>query len=407
MRPCACMRLCGRPHESTASWHSSPSTAIAPPARHALSVLSSRAAAMPLNFTAAPSSRISRGRVSKPGGRGSSLPKSLLRSSSSASPQPARLRSTESVLQDLGYLGSSLAILSSTPAESRPKDVPSAISWAKVRLFAPLPDRGIHPDKLHQLALFRTRAPPFIPLPLVHALISSPTAVTREVHSLAISGVVRQLAVGRHAGIVPTDALYTSISTAQGLPAALADKFTALLRANPTVPTLPARLFAEDELRALVAAGFLTMAAMLAQRSSVDETQRSSTLTSLAAIAASGTVDAVGGRGIVTSLGYSQPGVTAAHDAEYTVAMPSLGPLLGAMRGARDCVNGMLRKQRSGVLVKTLHERWDGGAVKGKSRMWRDHKGLSLEAVLGELLGRGDVEAFKTPMGPGVRLRGA
>jgi len=206
---------------------------------------------------------------------------------------------------------------------------------------------------------------------------------------------------------VPTEYLYALIQDCELAPE-LKEKFINTLTANPTAAELPGHLFDNTEVRALIDAGFLTLPSSFHCETAMEEVGKS-TLTSMCSVAASGTAAAVGGRGVVTKMGYSSrvPAAVVAEADEYVISLPTLGPLLVILGAARRGFLEMLRRGRKGgETEKVLRERWDGGTTAGRCRKWKELKGINWEGVVGECLGRGECELFEVVgMGLGVRMR--
>ncbi|KAF8538566.1 serine-threonine protein kinase 19, partial [Trichophaea hybrida] len=287
-----------------------------------------------------------------------------------------------------------------------------AISHIRTHLFSPLPEnfKGLSPTKVSEILQFRARIPPYVPIPLINALLAAPTSTAKEIAELCASGELRKLHVSSRerkdeGGVVPTEYLYRLVRESE-LNQELKEKFINTLKANATSAELPGHLFEKAEVRELMDAGFLTLPSSFRYDSAMEEVGKS-TLTSMCSVAVSGTAAAVGGRGVVTKIGYSSrmPAAVVVEPAEYAVSLPTLGPLLAVLRSARRVFLEMLRKGRNGgETEKVLRERWDGGATAGRCRKWRELKGLHWEGVVGECLGRGECELFEVVgIGLGVR----
>jgi hypothetical protein len=296
--------------------------------------------------------------------------------------------------------------------------VQTAITHIQQHLFSPLPEnfKGLTRAKVAEILTFRSRIPPYVPIPLIHALLNKPTATTRCISELCSRGELRKILLpnrergGDDGGVAPTTYLYGLIEESE-LGEVTKQKFVELLRKNPEVGSFPEYLFAKEEVRELLDAGFLVLGNALQREAAmgVEQNGGKGTITSLAAISASGTEAAVGGKGAVTTHGVGAPGaVRVEGGGEYVVSLPTLGPLLSVLSAARGHFLGMLRKEKGkgGVTEKTLRERWDGGSVAGKGKKWKELKGLDWESVVGECLGRGECEVFDVGgMGYGLRLR--
>lgn len=155
---------------------------------------------MPLNFTAAHSSRIQKSTGRTPG--------SLRRSTSSpfaahprtkAAPKIARkVQKAESAddehqsddrLDDLG-------LVLSLSNEFQIRDVSQAIVHARNGMFCDIPERaGMNSTRIAEVLNFRKALPPVVSVAHVHALMGSSTATEREIADLVNKGVIRRLIV--------------------------------------------------------------------------------------------------------------------------------------------------------------------------------------------------------------------
>lgn len=304
-----------------------------------------------------------------------------------------------------------------SPAE-RPKTVIQAVCYVQKHLFCPLPEnfKGLSASKVAEILQFRERIPPYVPRSLINTLLGCNTTTAKEIARLSSTGVIRQLQVSSRerrddGGIVPTDYLYTLVRNSE-LNTELQEKFVQILQANPTAPELPGYLFEKEEVRSLMDAGFLTMPSSFVKTtdSQIEGGGKDSLMKSSCA-AASGTAEAVGGKGIVTNMGYSSGlqktvlGVLR-YERDYVISVPTLGPLLAVLNAGREYLMDMIKKEkkRGGETEKVLRERWDGGASIWKCRKWKELKGLNWEGAAGDCLGRGECEVIQA-VGVGLALR--
>ncbi|KAA8895763.1 serine-threonine protein kinase 19-domain-containing protein [Sphaerosporella brunnea] len=318
-------------------------------------------------------------------------------------PSPPTRRSTPSVrqrkLQDTGaHIPACVLLLQHH--SPRPTTVQAAITHVQKNLFSPFPEnfKGLSSAQVAETAAFRDRIPPYVPVALLNALLNAPTATAREIARLCEAGELRRVLLpnrerGDDGGVVPTEYLYTLIRESS-VTEKVKEKLVEVLKKNPTAAELPGCFFSKEEVRTLLDAGFLTLPTQsTASPLGLQEAGKKSTLTSMSAVAASGSAAAVGGKGIVTQMGYgtliTEKSPAAAEEAgEYVVSLPNLGPLLALLGSAR--------------------ERWEGqgGVSVGRIKRWKEFRGLGWEAVVGESLGRGDCEVFEVAgSGLGVRLR--
>lgn len=159
---------------------------------------------MPLNFSAAHSSRITK----KPRDaravlkRSSSAPfaqfkrtKPVQRSQSQAKASDKEEDFFEDRLDDRGLVHS----LATDPSL---RDVPQNIRYIRSYMFDPIPERGgMNSTRIAEVLNFRKSLPPMVTVSHVHALIRSPTEVEREVAELTKAGVLRKTVIpGRGVG---------------------------------------------------------------------------------------------------------------------------------------------------------------------------------------------------------------
>lgn len=158
---------------------------------------------MPLNFSAAHSSRITK----KTKGiravlkRSSSAPFAQFKRTKSVQRSQSQAKASdeedffEDRLDDRGLVHS----LATDPSL---RDVPQNIRYIRSYMFDPLPERGgMNSTRIAEVLNFRRSLPPMVTVSHVHALIRSPTEVEREVAELTKAGVLRKTIVpGRGAG---------------------------------------------------------------------------------------------------------------------------------------------------------------------------------------------------------------
>lgn len=158
---------------------------------------------MPLNYSAAHSSRITKAKTKNPLLRRSvsspfaDLPrrKPLQRSKS----KPEALEDDDDLFQDkLDDAG----LVISLATEFSLRDVPQAIQYVRDHMFDELPERGgMNSTRIAEVLNFRKSLPPIVTIAHVHAMVGSPTAVEKEIAELTKAGVVRKLVVpGRGVG---------------------------------------------------------------------------------------------------------------------------------------------------------------------------------------------------------------
>lgn len=159
---------------------------------------------MPLNFSAAHSSRISK----KQGKKNPLLKRTSSSSLSSLSPrkpsqrpQPKQGKQDEEEdffedhLDDRGLVTSLVTDLSL-------QDVSQYIRYIHSHMFDPMPEKGgMNSTRIAEVLNFRKSLPPTVTLAHVHALTNSPTSTEREIAELAKAGIIRKTIVpGRGTG---------------------------------------------------------------------------------------------------------------------------------------------------------------------------------------------------------------
>jgi SulP family sulfate permease len=157
-------------------------------------------------------------------------------------------------------------------------------------------------------------------------------------------------------------------------------------------------------------------------------------MTSIASIskAASGSLAAVGGEGVINSGGGGPAGLqdNTSHNPSaknsftgqnFQLSLPNTGSFLRLVSSARSHLLQLLsRSKYNEAPVDLLRERWNGGVVTGhrtarskepfgdllpgKTKKWKEFYGLNFDWALAECVGAGLVEVFETgSVGRGVR----
>lgn len=158
---------------------------------------------MPLNYSAAYSSRITKARTKNP----------LLRRSASSPfaglPRCKPLQRSESkpeaIHDENDLFGDRLddaGLVVSLATDLSLRDVARAIQYVHSHMFDDLPERGgMNSTRIAEVLNFRKSLPPIVTIAHVHAMIGSPTAVEKEIAELTKAGVIRKLVVpGRGVG---------------------------------------------------------------------------------------------------------------------------------------------------------------------------------------------------------------
>lgn len=158
---------------------------------------------MPLNYSAAYSSRITKAKAKNP----------LLRRSASspfaALPRRKTLQRSkskpEAIDDEDDLFGDRLddaGLVVSLATDLSLRDVAQAIQYVHTHMFDELPERGgMNSTRVAEVLNFRKSLPPIVTVAHVHAMIGSPTAVEKEIAELTKAGVIRKLVVpGRGVG---------------------------------------------------------------------------------------------------------------------------------------------------------------------------------------------------------------
>ena len=154
---------------------------------------------MPLNYTAAHSSRIS-----KPSARrSSSSPFSLHQrrkpvqraTSKSTAPDEEAEDFFDERLEDQGLVNTLATDLSL-------RDVAQTVKYVRGHMFDELPDGGgFNSVRISEVLNFRKSLPPTVTVAHVHAFLRSPTSIEKEMIQLAKAGIIRKILVpGRGTG---------------------------------------------------------------------------------------------------------------------------------------------------------------------------------------------------------------
>ncbi|KAI3329812.1 serine-threonine protein kinase 19-domain-containing protein [Ustulina deusta] len=329
------------------------------------------------------------------------------------------------------------------------RDTPQAIRYIQTRMFAPVPDTaaGMTSTRISEVLNYRRSLPPLISIAHVQALLSSPSAVEREVAELARRGFLRRIVVPRRGPvgefIVLASDYETSLRETTGLGENARENLLKYLASNPDSQVLGRGALNPSDIKELMGAGFLTAhhSGGVVSYQTMSGTMRSYarpedkiTLTSLEIVSrqAAGSLGTVGGQGALHNAGGSGGGSlsvmapTSSPATEYRLAAPGAGAFLKLVSTALDHLVSLLGKSKFREAPESvLRERWDGGIAKieearhaaakkargefagvlpGQTRKWRQFYGLTFDWVLQEAVGAGLVEVFETrSVGRGVR----
>lgn len=395
------------------------------------------------------------GRVKKPGnqargltGSPSSSPRKAGSGGSSSSGSGVKKKTSGKKKQDIDedFFADRLddyGLVKALAADLSLRDVPQAMRYARERMFSPLPQAGgtgMSPARVAEVLNYRRRLPPVVTMAHLHALLASPTAVEREADELVRAGVVRRVVVLRRGGIgellIRSEDLEGLVRAGAAVDEQAREAFLAFLSENPAAQRLPRASLPAAHADQLVRAGFLTAYAthdVGTSTSIFSRPEDRTTLTSLEIVsrAASGSVGAVGGEGVVHAAG-GTGGRSAGADntggtlGDLTLAVPGNGAFLKLVAAALEHLTSILARAPHKEAPETLlREKWDGGVaheedaqhqarrargefvgiLPGRTKKWKDFQGLSFDWLLQEAVGTGKVEVFDTrSVGRGIRL---
>ncbi|KAI1374147.1 serine-threonine protein kinase 19-domain-containing protein [Hypoxylon crocopeplum] len=325
------------------------------------------------------------------------------------------------------------------------RDTSQAILYIRGHMFSPMPEQaaGMNSTRIAEVLNYRKRLPPIVTISHIQALLSSPSAVEREIAELSRAGFVRKVVVARRGDIGETVVLATDfeqmIKDSAGLDKESKDSLTTFLKENSGTQTVKPNALRASHTEQLIRAGFLTShhtgvtyhGSMSNMMNLYSRPEDKITLTSLETVSRqpTGSVGAVGGEGALHKAGASGSGSLGTSRleigaTELKLAVPGNGTFLKLLSSALDHLVSLLGKSRFREAPETvLRDRWDGGIVKeeahfaakrsrgefagilpGQTRKWRQFYGLSFDWVLQEAVGSGLVEVFETrSVGRGIR----
>ncbi|KAI1341494.1 serine-threonine protein kinase 19-domain-containing protein [Xylariaceae sp. FL0016] len=327
------------------------------------------------------------------------------------------------------------------------RDTAQALRYIRSRMFCPIPEKaaGMNSVRIAELLNYRKNLPPIVTVSHIQTLLTSPSAVEREVAELARSGFLRRIVVAKRGDIGDTVMLasdYEDMVTGSAiLDGETKAAFLGHLKETPGAQSVSRTALREKTIAQLVRAGFLTAhhtglvhhGTMSHKMNTYLRPEDKGTLTSLETVsqAAAGSLGAVGGSGALLEAGGSggRTGTTAyvdTGDTELKLAVPGNGSSLKLLSAALDHLVGLLQKSPTREAAEhALRDRWDGGIAReevrryaakrgrgefasvlpGQTRKWRQFYGLDFSWVLQEAVGSGLVEVFETrSVGRGVRL---
>ncbi|RVD88254.1 uncharacterized protein DFL_002445 [Arthrobotrys flagrans] len=372
------------------------------------------------------------------------------KSSSTSSTPPV---SSISSGNDNDYNGDSLSLYSpSWPATTRSDPLPTTVlegmKYILSHQFTPLPPTltglGLSRDLLAEILNYRKSFPLVVPLPHLHSVLLSPTETEREITSLVADGTLRRVTVKTGNvttldGVISTDEFLKSVASSSALDAEMKNAFLSLFVNDPSLTTITSdptasNTLPKETIMALLSAGFLTINSIgvftspavnittltstsaMTYITPLPEKDHShiSTLSSLSSISSSN-------RSASKSSSSSKSSRSKDTHIEYTITPPSLGLLTNLYSATKSHLLDILRHcPPRQATIEFVREKWDGGVSKnkgsvrkkkggevkfeGRTRKWREHKGVTVEWVLGGLLGGGVVEGFGKGWERGVKV---
>ncbi|RYP17243.1 hypothetical protein DL765_004628 [Monosporascus sp. GIB2] len=332
------------------------------------------------------------------------------------------------------------------------RDTAQAIQHIRAHMFSPMPQEaaGMNSTRIAEVLNYRKRLPPIVTVSHIQTLLSSPSAVEREIAELGRSGFLRRIVVAKRGDIGETLILAADfeqmVRDSPSLDESTKDAFVAYMKCNPGTQTVRRESLSETQTSQLIQAGFLTAhhtgiasyAAMSSTMNLYSRPEDKGTLTSLETVSRqpAGSLGTVGGEGAVHNAGGSggrsrsaSAAAIAAHNGgaatELKLAVPGNGTFLKLLSAALDHLVWLLGRSRFREAPESvLRDRWVGGVagtearragkhsrgefagvLLGQTRKWRQFYGLSFDWVLREAVGSGLVEVFETgSVGRGVRV---
>ncbi|RYP54175.1 hypothetical protein DL768_000954 [Monosporascus sp. mg162] len=331
------------------------------------------------------------------------------------------------------------------------RDTTQAIHYIRAHMFSPVPQEaaGMNSTRIAEVLNYRKRLPPIVTVSHIQTLLSSPSAVEREIAELARSGFLRRIVVAKRGDIGETLILAADfeqmVRVSPNLDESTKDAFIAYMKGNPDMQTVRGESLSKTQTSQLIQAGFLTahhtgITSYASVSSTIDLYSRpedKGTLTSLETVSRqpAGSLGTVGGEGAVHNAGGSggrtrsaSAAALAAHSSgatELKLAVPGNGTFLKLLSAALEHFVWLLGRSRFREAPESvLRDRWVGGiaggearhagkhsrgefagVLPGQTRKWRQFYGLSFDWVLREAVGSGLVEVFDTgSVGRGVRI---
>ncbi|KAM0819495.1 putative Serine-threonine protein kinase 19-domain-containing protein [Seiridium cardinale] len=356
----------------------------------------------------------------------------------------ARRRSTskDHGSDDEDYFGDEklddLGLVQALATDLNLRDTAQATQYLRAHMFSPIPEQGagMNSTRIADTLNFRKHLPPLVTVSHIQTLLSSPSAVEREVAELVRSNFMRKIEVTKRGEIgetlILTSDLERMIDEAPGVSEMTRRHFKKYLTENPMGHAVPRSALSSSAIGELFKAGFLTArhsgGSLSHMMNLYSRPEDKATLVSISNVSkqATGSLAAVGGAGAVHMAGGSGGGARLPASAtELQLAVPGNGAFLKLVSAALEHLVVLLGKSRFREAPEhMLRERWNGGVAKdeaaymakksrgefagilpGQTRKWKQFRGLSFEWVLQEAVGSGIVEVFETgTVGRAVRV---
>ncbi|KAL8983668.1 MAG: hypothetical protein Q9177_004911 [Variospora cf. flavescens] len=365
---------------------------------------------MPLNYSAAYSSRITKRPLKHPSLRRSAS--SPFASFNQRKPVQRSKTKPETVQQEdfLGEKLDDIGLVTTLPTDVPLRDVVQMVQYANANMFDPLPEGGgFNSTRISEILNFRKSLPITVTVAHVHALSISPTATEREISELMKANILRKVVVpGRGIGgstvgegLILINALEEMLNRSDAVDDHLKQKFLDALKAHFVVSVMPPTALSRTEMTSLRRAGFLTSSTQSSSSESwIGSPSSASTSVSTISKAASGSLAAVGGEGAVVeagaTLGFRRENSHGIDASSLQLSLPNMGPYLRLLTQARAHLTSLLHGSRFREMpLYLLHERWDGGisnddpaaqAKKYRVNMSRAMSAAKLEKGLSEAL---------------------
>lgn len=360
-------------------------------------------------------------------------------------PSLPRKKSTNRSHRDDGedYMGNDklddLGLVHALATDMNLRDTAQAIRYLRARMFSKIPEigAGMSSTRIAEALNFQKNLPPLVTVSHIQTLLSSPTAVEREVAELMHSGFMRKIEVAKRGEIGETLILTSDFEKMLDESPLLSEmtrvSFKAFLKGHPVAQTVSRNALSSSAIGDLFKAGFLTAqhtgtSSLSSMVNLYSRPEDKSTLVSIENVSkqATGSIEAVGGVGAVHMAGGTGGGARLPTNVtELQLAVPGNGTFLKLVSAALEHLVSLLGKSRFREAPEDmLRERWDGGIaaneaayvakksrgefagiLPGQTRKWKQFRGLSFEWALEEAVGAGLVEVFETgSVGRGVRV---